>query len=50
MWSGITIDTSELVSNAVSFYNLFEPIVYFVGGIIIGTLILRIVISLFKRA
>lgn len=50
MWSGIVFDPAPMAAYAIEFYNLFQPIVYFVGGISLALLILRAVISIVKHA
>ncbi len=49
MWSGIEFDPSLLAAQAVPFYLLFQPVIYFVGGINIALLILSAVMSMLRK-
>ena len=50
MWSGITFDSSQIVSQAMSLINQFMPLVYIIGGIMVFALVMLVVIVLAKKA
>jgi len=50
MWSGITFDSSEIVTQALSLINQFMPLVYIIGGVIVFGLVMLVVIAVAKRS
>jgi hypothetical protein len=50
MWSGITFDTSPMVSQAIELINIFMPFIYIIGGIAIFGLVMIIVVAIARRS
>jgi hypothetical protein len=50
MWSGITFDGTQIISQAQSLINTFMPLVYIIGGVAVFGLVILVIIAVAKRS